>query len=620
MLPHLTVSHVFGLGNVASDAVSRGYESTLLKLAAALNVRVTPRNPPKLALSLLEVAISEHELQTSRRSAKRPKLKHQHCWGTRGTRVGEASHPGPSYVPPRRRSRSDPRSRTLDTGLLSLTLTTGPTNARITKTEHSSTYRPPVRRGRALAGSARPKALFELPAEHPKQCTAATTPVASTSALSDPRQLAAALAEDKSAMAIFAGQPDALRQACQLALSTAASAFAARTENKDTSNWKAWREYCTQAGASPFRRTVDPLPDRVGYKRELVLLIGALHYFMKTRKPLRSADRAIQPQSAMNILLGVNRVLRRNFMSLIPLSGLKLALRGMMREFVRIHGPKSLIPTRREPFTNGLIDAMCTTPDGVTLSGMGAVTWTSLAGLSLKAAFTLAISGGFRKAELFATDAHTVWDYVSWFIQGKVVKHPTEAQLRGLTRSDFLIITPPPSKADQFNIVWGAMPCNMPFRPETRNAAGAIAALLLATGVEGVRENPHKPVFCNDKREPFKASTARTALFSWTSLYVPPEAAKLLTWHSGRIYLATALFAAGVKPSVIQTVMRWQTPESLRLYARMSRNTSAQMLDAAARAEIASVQTTSLPVYEQFDLFCAISAEVAGDDAVPQQQ
>lgn len=59
-------------------------------------------------------------------------------------------------------------------------------------------------------------------------------------------------------------------------------------------------------GTDPLRPPIDPVYDRTGYLREVVLLTNALIFFMRTKKGRSHA--MIKPQSAMNILLGANRV------------------------------------------------------------------------------------------------------------------------------------------------------------------------------------------------------------------------------------------------------------------------------------------------------------------------
>jgi hypothetical protein len=207
-------------------------------------------------------------------------------------------------------------------------------------------------------------------------------------------------------------------------------------------------------GTDPFRPQVDPVMDRVAFLREIVLLVNALMHFMKTRKPRSSSSLVIQPQSAMNILLGANRVLRANFASLVPLRNLKLPLKGLMRRFVKRFGPQSLVPKRREPFTNGMIVSLVSLPEDTNLGAFGLLTFGSRARKCWRAAVSLATSTGFRKAELFLSNETTLflhWRSLAWIIDGSPVTEPSDEQLKLLKGGDYLAVTPVPSKSDQFN-------------------------------------------------------------------------------------------------------------------------------------------------------------------------
>jgi hypothetical protein len=114
-------------------------------------------------------------------------------------------------------------------------------------------------------------------------------------------------------------------------------------------------------------------------------------------------------------------------------------------------------------------------------------------------------------------------------------------------------------------------------------------------------------MFTSNSGGPLKGDVMATALFRMVSSFMPAEAAKLFTWHSARVYLATALHAAGVRPGVIQAMLRWQTEESLRLYMLLSMDKAAEHLDNAAKANVASVRSSALPIFEQFDLFVALN-------------
>ena len=364
MLPGLVVKHIFGLGNVASDAVSRGYWHVVKAVSAALQIRARALPAPAEALEVMELVLRRQLAVQDLRPG---------CGGHRGERVGEASRPGPGVV-----FRPTQRSKI------------------------RKQFKPVQRKG---AGQPRAKTAVKPPGAR-----------ARLKQISDPRLLARALASDRSSQAICRGDFNKLLLSCEIAMDAVDSAFSLRTAKQDISHWTAWQAYCKSMNTSPLRNPVDPVLDREGFMREIVLLINALTYFIRTKTAKAKKDRqagfTIQPQSAMNVLLGVNRLLKRNFHSFVPLKGVNMAVKGLMRKFLHKFGPTSLIPKRREPFTNALIQAMLRVPSGIRLGRFGILTWSSRAGCSLRAAFTLAVSTGFRKAELFQSDEET--SFLSW--------------------------------------------------------------------------------------------------------------------------------------------------------------------------------------------------------------
>ena len=128
--------------------------------------------------------------------------------------------------------------------------------------------------------------------------------------------------------------------------------------------------------------------------------------------------------------------------------------------------------------------------------------------------------------------------------------------------------------------------------------------MALAVGEQFRCQESQNAVFVDNNKCALQCSTMASALFrAMTTITGSREAAKLYIWHSFRSYLATALYAAGVKAPTIQAMLRWQTEESLRAYSRLSRHHAARHLDAAANAVVASVQTSNIPLYEEFQLF-----------------
>ena len=67
-----------------------------------------------------------------------------------------------------------------------------------------------------------------------------------------------------------------------------------------------------------------------------------------------------------------------------------------------------------------------------------------------------------------------------------------------------------------------------------------------------------------------------------------------LSWHAMRIYLACALLASKASHSQIQALCRWQSEESLLIYARLNMADYGLLLNQAFTADVNSARTTSL--------------------------
>ena len=251
-------------------------------------------------------------------------------------------------------------------------------------------------------------------------------------------------------------------------------------------------------------------------------------------------------------------MLKANFTSFIPLSALRLSLKGLMRRFILHYGPVSLVPKRREPWTNAMIPSLVMLPVNLHLGPIGSLAAGSVLRMSWRSVVSLAAATGFRKAEMFKSNETTfplTWDLVSWVIQGAPESDPSEAQLRGIAEGDYVAITPVPSKSDQSNTVWGAHHIFVPFHDNQRNAAAALAELALIVGSN--RRKKKMAVFVDNVFTPLSIVRMATALFHAMCRTVGVARAKLFTWHSARIALASVLPQCNVPDRTIQAMLRW---------------------------------------------------------------
>ena len=94
---------------------------------------------------------------------------------------------------------------------------------------------------------------------------------------------------------------------------------------------------------------------------------------------------------------------------------------------------------------------------------------------------------------------------------------------------------------------------------------------------------------------PFTGSKAEACLNVLLAVVMTTAEAAKRSWHSARITIATRLFARrgsvnGIArddvEGVIQSLVRWKTPEAMRIYARMERDQYADYVDMATDANM----------------------------------
>ena len=84
------------------------------------------------------------------------------------------------------------------------------------------------------------------------------------------------------------------------------------TRKQQRSDWKHWTAWCSHLGVSPWRldARANAGLDPVGARREAFILAGGLRFIYNRMQPRRRADPVPQPQSALNVILGVRRMHR----------------------------------------------------------------------------------------------------------------------------------------------------------------------------------------------------------------------------------------------------------------------------------------------------------------------
>ena len=205
-----------------------------------------------------------------------------------------------------------------------------------------------------------------------------------------------------------------------------------------------------------------------------------------------------------------------------------------------------------------------------------------------------------RKSELVLCDgdewdqAHLSEASVSWQIRGVRHAQPSRAQLESLTNSDYAILQPPRSKTDPFARIWGSRPVWLPLRArDPINAARALRDRFLHTPPQPATPTP---LLLMRNRSPMRGAYIDATLKDLLRRQMTAAEAKGYTPHSFRVYLATSLRAAGCTDAQIQALCRWQSFDSLRIYALLDASTYGHLLDKAMATDHDALRHYSLPV------------------------
>lgn len=390
------------------------------------------------------------------------------------------------------------------------------------------------------------------------------------------QSLASSLANDKSEFALRPRDPEAFDRLVADMGELLEEATPTSTLSKDSTAWARWEDLCRDFGTSAWRPSSENLSfDELRRERFLFNAYNVNEYRVNI-KP-RGGNAAPKPASAMNNTLAVKRVLKRGGISPVATPELTVLLKGMLRQYVRLHGPESLVPKRAEPLTNADTLAILRLPSGTTLANGKTLNWAQPFWRSFRAFLTSARAAAFRKADVLPV-TRDEFDMgsasranLSWYFKGEYRSELTADELSSLTMADRAVLRPPPVKNDPFSESFGAHPIHLPFDPDDElNAARWLADLELGSPVHG-SERRRVPLFPSGPAAatPLTHGPADSAFRAVTKAALPAERAAVLTLHSMRVFAACALLAQGASPALIMALCRWKCERSLQIYARL---------------------------------------------------
>jgi hypothetical protein len=237
-----------------------------------------------------------------------------------------------------------------------------------------------------------------------------------------------------------------------------------------------------------------------------------------------------------------------------------------------------------------MIEGMLALEQGTTV-GRQKVDWSSYFWKQIRALIALLSSTGQRKSEALLPD-EAEWDLscasraqIVWILQNeeKPVVSPTVEQMENLREGDVMLWIPGASKADFGGTKWAPSP--VPMRWDARmkiNAPREMAQIEIAFPVQG-EERMHTPMFTTepDRSFPMRFKHVEKLLHPMLKAtgLVNEDELKQYSWHSFRIFLATALKAIGAEDWEVQHALRWATPAMIKVYARRKQSVQEDLLE-----------------------------------------
>ena len=469
---------------------------------------------------------------------------------------------------------------------------------------------PPPRRGgtrrAAPAGSDSPRARSR--SRHPQPAPVTIAEVFYAPGTHRPSALAGRLLVDTGGGDRFALRPrneDTVLRYAQAVEHGVEKSVITNTRVKNNTGWDYWCRYTSEEwGTSALRSEA---PESAFNERFLVasflVWLASPASGMKSSLPGRTFCKA---DSYMAHVYAVRRVHDLQHIPFACLDTAKLLLKTFNDEYVRLHGPESLIPARREPAPRSFLRMMLDPgrTDGMKWGARGARTlrWGSWFGINLSAQLCTASSGGFRKAELGLPAGvsfglqHTSRASLFWITRDVFYRFPSETLPLSMGRGDRAGLLTCCCKNDRWGMHFVAHPLYFNFDPDDdTNTAARLRTLVLACPVEPGHMRT-TPLFTSGPNlEPMRHHDMDMVLNALLRVFLTEVEAQRYSWHSWRVGLACALLAAGAPEGVILALCRWRSAASLLIYARYDTEAPTRWRDAAAAEVPTSIQTPNLP-------------------------
>ena len=439
------------------------------------------------------------------------------------------------------------------------------------------------------------------------------------------QELVALMRDGESEYSLHYDDNDEMLECIAEAVDAMDDGSASGTVVNEASNFRHWLSFCDERQTKVIRDRPFVIGDDV-YKQEVQVMLEALLHIYKNMRKRPGYASPPRVQSAVNVLRGVRRHHLRLRLPFVDLKVVAAAANALTRKYIEVNGYRAMLTRRAPPYQVHEIVAQLHLQDDRLLNSKP-FKRQSLSGRSFRSVVATMAQCGFRGDEVSLgagkkfngktciSYANVRWWFGAYLPGGNVkdwVANPSADQLAGLKDGDLVMIIPPPSKADRFGTSWGNAPCYLEYSSSAGiNAARELAQLELHHQQIGAAREA-TPLFRTDDGGAFTRS--ELAIWVRDSLLctgVERERAAQLTLHSYRRYLACALLAMGCSGDQICALLRWKSQKSLAAYAALNPQAYAKMAASAEGAEVSSVMTSRLPVYEKEEVLRAFSAGAA---------
>ena len=420
------------------------------------------------------------------------------------------------------------------------------------------------------------------------------------------------LVNDDSAHAILPNDPERLRALCTNAELARAQAIPHGTATADAWGF-GWAMRFGIAFNTTWMRPREVLPHEERREAHFVaLMIVWLSAQMKPCK--RSREKGItdaKPDSAMAAIYAWRRVLRDCGRYLAPLHLALGQLKALRHSFMDEWGASSLVPDHGKPVARENIIKAVEMLTNHAIPGWSVQLCDTWCVITL---YLLAV--GARKNEwvrAFMGDTFIRRANIRLVGHDGVPRPITAEEIAaGIADGRYLQGEGGPSKCDRSFMYWGNT--KQYFRVDSKNPLNFASAWLRYEAAypcpqeQRVRWAAFSP---DAGAEPYTPSTADARHNELWVAVVGTEPAKVITLHCWRVTLACALLALEVGDGTIQTMLRWKTPEAMRIYAHMRPSQYASNVEAATRVDAAGVDVTDLPEHEPIGTLNRIDAAIA---------